>query len=56
MHEVAGTGVPSVMTKGIFGLIVTLNGPFTSTKVETVGVGEAGNFTSAVKHGLPLIS
>jgi hypothetical protein len=53
MQEVAGTGVPSVITKGIFGLIVTLNGPFTRTKVETVGVGEVGNVTSAVKQGLP---
>lgn len=53
MQEVLGTGVPSVTTKGTVGLIVTLKGPFTTTSVDTVGVGEVGNFTSAVKQGLP---
>jgi hypothetical protein len=56
MQEVAGTGNPSITKKGTVGLIVTLKGPFTRTNVATVVVGDAGNITLAVEHGLPLIS
>ncbi len=56
MQEVAGTGLPSVTTKGTDGLIVTIKGPFTSTSVDKVGDGVVGNVTLAVKQGFPLIS
>jgi hypothetical protein len=48
MQEVAGTGLPSVTANGIVGLIVTLKGPFTTTSVDIVGVGDAGKVTLAV--------
>jgi hypothetical protein len=48
IQDVAGTGLPSVTAKRIVGLIVTLKGPFATTSVDIVGVGDAGKVTLAV--------
>ena len=48
IQDVAGTGIPSVTAKGIIGLIVTFKGPFTTTSVDIVAVGDAGKVTLAV--------